>query len=147
MIVQVATACLGSLGFCILFHMRIPRLAPAALGGGLTWIVYLLCEPMFVSVFVPNLAAALFAAAYAELMARTQKAPTVIFFIAAAVPLIPGGGLFYTMESAVAGDQAAFVQYGVPTALCAGAIAFGLLLFTACMQVATYLFRREKPGN
>ena len=38
---QLATASIGSLGFALLFGLRAKHLAPAALGGMITWGIYL----------------------------------------------------------------------------------------------------------
>ena len=87
----------------------------AGAGGAVTWIVYLLTESMTGGLFIPYFTASVFVAVYAEIMARVNRAPATIFLTAAAVPLIPGGSLYYTMEGLVNQDNAMFVQNGVAT--------------------------------
>ena len=36
---------------------------------------------------------------YSEILARKCKAPTTCFQIVSILPLVPGGGIYYTMES------------------------------------------------
>ena len=97
MIEQILSAFVGSVGFALFFNMKGKQLAAAGIGGALTWIVYLLVQPGFDDYFVPYLIASLFVGLFAEIMARVGKAPATIFLTTAAVPLIPGGGLYYTM--------------------------------------------------
>lgn len=129
-LIQILTACLGSLGFGMFFHIERKKLPIAAVSGGLTWGLYLFCGLFTDQIFLINLIASFFAAAFAEFMAHLFKAPATIFTISAVVPLVPGGTLYYTMRAIVERRQADVVHYGVLTGLTAGALAFGLLLFT-----------------
>ena len=78
---QVLAAATGTLGFAILFNSRPRRLFLGALGGGLTWLVYLLLSGGVSSDFLCVALAAAFGAAYAEIMARVCKAPATVFTI------------------------------------------------------------------
>ena len=97
MIIQTTAAFLGSIGFAIFFKMKGKQIVLAGIGGAVTWIVYLLIQHFIEGYFVPYLVASIFVGIYAEIMARVNKAPATIFLTAAAVPLIPGGSLYYTM--------------------------------------------------
>ena len=66
---QVLAAAVGTLGFAILFNSRPRRLFLGALGGGLTWVVYLLLSDLEGSDFLCVALAAAFGAVYAEIMA------------------------------------------------------------------------------
>ena len=97
MIIQTTAAFLGSIGFAIFFKMKGKQIVLAGIGGAVTWIVYLLIQHFIEGYFVPYLVASIFVGIYAEIMARVNKAPATIFLTAAAVPLIPGGSLYYSM--------------------------------------------------
>lgn len=142
--VQILTACLGSLGFGMIFHTEKKKLIIAGISGGLTWGLYLLCGMFTDRIFLANLIASFFAAAFAESMAHLFKAPATIFTISAVVPLVPGGTLYYTMRAIVENRQADVVSYGVLTGLTAGALAFGLLLFTGVYHLVCRLWPGEK---
>lgn len=128
MISQLIAAFIGSLGFALFFKMKGRQVFLAAVGGAVTWGVYLLAYNYLESYFVSNLIAAVFVAIFAEIMARVNKAPTTIFLTAAAVPLIPGGSLYYTMFGLVSEDQELFVQSGTTAIVIALAIAFGFVI-------------------
>lgn len=143
-VIQVFTALLGSLGFAIIFKMKRRHLTAACIGGGATWIVYLLSAHFGLDIFVSNLIATLFASAYSEIMRNFCKTPRTVFVIPAVVPLIPGSSLYYAMSAVVAENESLAADYAVQTGLVAGAIAFGILLFTVFFHVIHKIFRLIK---
>ena len=143
-VIQLLTAFLGSLGYCLLFHLRPQLLLPAALGGVLNWGIYLLLEPRLDSAFYACLVASAAAALYAEEMAKRLRAPATLFLVPSVIPSIPGGSLFYAMSSAVRGQWAAAREYGFHTAEYALAIAAGISLVWALYGMAQQTIRAIK---
>ncbi|MEY8295449.1 MAG: threonine/serine exporter family protein [Emergencia timonensis] len=127
MIVQLASAFLGSLGFALILKIKGRQVLYAGIGGLVTWFIYLMVFAELQSDFIANLIAAVYVAIYAELMARVNKAPATIFLTAAAVPLIPGGRLYYTMFGLVSEDDAMFVENGTAAIIIALAISLGFV--------------------
>ena len=140
-LLQVAAAAVGTLGFAILFNSRPKRLFLGALGGGLTWVVYLLVSRFLGQDFICVALAAGFGAAYAEIMARVCKAPATVFTILSEIALIPGGSLYITMHHLVGGRQSQALQFGAHTILIALAIALGIVFVTA---FSTSFFSRKR---
>lgn len=128
MIIQIISAFVGSIGFAIFFKMKGKQIPFAGLGGAVTWAVYLAVQTQFDGYFVPYLVASIFVALYAEVMARINRAPAWIFITSAAVPLIPGGSLYYTMAGLVNGDQELFMTSGRSALIIALAISLGFVL-------------------
>ncbi len=124
-IIQLVTGALGSLGFALLFGLKKQYLVSAALGGFLSWGLYLLGMYFCDNIFLACLLASAFCALYSEIAARIQKAPTTLFFITSVVPLIPGSTLYYTCSNAVIRDWENVKNYGVLTLQYALAIAAG----------------------
>lgn len=143
-VIQLLTAFLGSLGYCLLFHLRPQLLLPASLGGVLNWGIYLLLEPRLGSAFYACLIASAAAALYAEEMAKRLRAPATLFLVPSVIPSIPGGSLFYAMSSAVRGQWAAAREYGFHTAEYALAIAAGISLVWALYGMAQQTIREIK---
>ena len=135
-VLELITASLGSLGYALLFNVRGRRLLPAALGGLLAWGVYLAAMELWPTAPLCYLIASAAFTLYAELLARCLKTPATTFLVASAIPLIPGGSLYRTMEYALQGDAAAFLRQGLDTLLLAAAIAAGILLMTAVFHLA-----------
>lgn len=144
MIIQIIAATVGSVGFAIFLKMRGKQIVMAGAGGAVTWIVYLLTESMAGGLFIPYFTASVFVAVYAEIMARVNRAPATIFLTAAAVPLIPGGSLYYTMEGLVNQDNAMFVQNGVATITVALAIALGFMMISVISRYIRLILRKNR---
>ena len=128
MMIQIISAFVGSIGFAIFFKMKGKQIPFAGLGGAVTWAVYLAIQTQFDGYFIPYLVASIFVALYAEVMARINRAPAWIFITSAAVPLIPGGSLYYTMAGLVNGDQELFMTSGRAALIIALAISLGFVL-------------------
>lgn len=129
-------AFLGSLGYCFLSNIRARNhmLLLASLGGMLCWGVYLLFG-FLQNDILQALLATVVLAVYAEIMARIFKSPATIYLIMGLIPLVPGGGIYYTMEYCINGDMMQFLREGVHTFGIAGALALGILLVTAAMRL------------
>ena len=129
--IQLLSAFVGSLGFCLLFGLRRKLLFPAALGGLLAWAVYLATENALHISFVSNLFAAGFSVLWADVMARILRNPTTLFLTPAILPLVPGGTLYEAMSYAVRGDAELAKSFGSRTLNTALAIAAGICIMLA----------------
>ena len=143
LITQLLAALMGATGYSILSHIRGLKLAVAGLGGLLTWGVYLLIREPMESLMVANLAAAAFAATYAEVMARILRTPATIFVMPAVIPLVPGGALYYTMYAAIAGDAESASSHGYEALNVAVGVAIGIAVVTSVFNVLAILRRRR----
>ncbi len=145
MIIQLIAAFAGSIGFALMLKIRGKQILYAGLGGLVTWGIYLLAFEQLGSDFQSNLIASVFVAVYAEVMARVNKAPATIFLTAAAVPLIPGGKLYYTMYGLVSKDQQLFVDSGTSCMMIALAISLGFVVVAVLNNyVSRFLAGRKK---
>ena len=142
MIIQTTAAFLGSIGFAIFFKMKGKQIVLAGIGGAVTWIVYLLIQHFIEGYFVPYLVASIFVGIYAEIMARVNKAPATIFLTAAAVPLIPGGSLYYTMLGLVEQDEELFATSGVAALTIALAISLGFVVVALANKYINIFMRK-----
>ena len=136
-IVQLATAFLGSGGFSLLFGLRRRYLVLASLGGMLGWVIYLLVDAWLHIGFLSYLLAAAFGVVYAEVLARRLKTPATLFVIPAIVPLVPGSSLYAAMSCAVRGDMNAAREFGSQTLEYALAIAAGISFVVAIRDLQT----------
>ena len=136
------TALLGSLGFSLLFNVRGWRLLVGALGGGVTWALYLALSRLTGEEYLSYGLASLAAALYAQVMARWMKGPASVFLLPCIIPLIPGGMLYYTMLEMVQGHWTQAAQQGVATLKAAGAIAIGLAGASSLEALARAVIRR-----
>lgn len=135
-IFQLIAAVVGTVGFSLIFNVGKKFLAAAAAGGFITWGSFLVCQEIFVlDVLLCAVLAAAIGQIYAEFMARIFKSPTTVFFIPAAVPLIPGGSLYNTMSAAVNRDWGLLRYRSMQTLMGTLGIAIGLSLVSAVLYV------------
>ena len=128
MMIQLVAAFVGSIGFAIFLKMKGKQILHAGLGGLITWFIYLMVFNLSQSDFISNLIAAVFVGIFAEIMARVNRAPSTIFLTAAAIPLIPGGKLYYTMYGLVCKDEVLFMESGADAVIIALAISLGFVI-------------------
>ena len=143
-IIQVICAVIGSFGFSFIFHLKRDKLILASVGGGLTWLFYLLVVHRVNGDFAAYFLATVFATFYAELMARVKKAPATIFVITALIPLIPGGSLYYTMEYLMQKDMEMMRSKAAETVMLALAIAMGITIVIMLLDLFSLVARAVK---
>ena len=135
-LLQILYALVGSAGFALIFGQKLfSRVLPAALGGALSWAVYLLFEQWGGGAFFSSLAAGAFCCLWGEIMARIVKAPATVFLAVAIIPLVPGSTLYYTMSAVLRQDWGESGYYGVRTLLFALGIAAGIALVSALVYM------------
>ena len=115
---------LACFSFCFIFKFHKPhQMIAAAAGGMLSWVIYVALA------FLDNVSA------YAEVMARVFKAPVTGFLTIGILPLVPGGGIYYTMEYCVSGQTSLFIETGIHTFAIAGALAVGVLIVSSLVRL------------
>ena len=124
-------------GFFILFNVHDWGSILCALGGVFTWMTYLLCRDLGMSIYSMNFFAAVVSALYSELMARSRKYPVTSYLVISLLPLVPGAGIYYTMSLGLGGDVQAAVHKGLETAGVAGSIAVAILLVSTIFRLVT----------
>lgn len=134
-------------GFCFVCNIRGKQLFFAALGGGVAWLAYLVTGLFLANEAIRYFLAAVVFSAYAEIMARIYRAPVTCYLLIALIPLVPGGGIYYTMEHCVNGDTQAFLETGLHTLGLAGALALGVVVVSTLfrLKLLTRLRRALKP--
>ncbi|WRS27283.1 threonine/serine exporter family protein [Oscillospiraceae bacterium MB08-C2-2] len=145
---QCLWAFVGCMCFALVFNIRSRRiLILASLGAGLGWMVYLLLSFMGSDV-MQSFFATIVLSFYSEIMARVFLVPVTTFQTIALLPLVPGSGIYRTMEYYVMGDTELFIQTGLHTFAIAGALAIGVLMVSSLVRAWTMLRRqRKKKGT
>lgn len=144
MIIKTIASIFATLGFCVVFNIKGKNLLYASLGGGLGWLIYMLALKLELSTTTSMFFASLVIGLYSEIMARVHKAPVTIFVVCALIPLVPGGGMYYTMLESVKGNINTSLQLGLETLTNAGALAVGIVLISSLSRVIGHK-RKAKP--
>ena len=75
-------------------------------------------------------------------MSRVRKCPVTGYLLVAFFPLVPGGGIYYTMEHAISGETQQFIETGLHTLGVAGSLAVGVLLVSSAVRMWSTYRRR-----
>lgn len=143
-IIQVLAGFVGTLGFGVLFNVRGKRLIIAAIGGLLSWLLFILFNKVVDNEPVAYFAVSVAISAYAEIMARVLKTPTTAFIITGLIPLIPGSSLYYTIAYAFESDINKFVSKAVYTLELAAALALGVITVTTIVKIINKITQKVK---
>ena len=143
---QCFVSLLGCVGFGILFNVHSLGLPLCAVGGCLTWLVYLLAYEFTGNIYVANFWATAFAAAYSEILARIRKYPALSYLVVSLFPLLPGAGIYYTMGYALEGSVNLAVHKGLQTAAVAGVMAVGILLVSTATRAMNIWYAQRKKA-
>ena len=133
--IQCAAGLIGTLGFGLMFNMHGRGIPLALLGSVISWLVCSLCMRAGLAEPTCYLIAAAASSFYAEIMARVRKFPATSYLLCALVPLIPGAGIYYTMDFIRRGMTAEAYAKGMTTASIAGCMAIGVLLISTVFRM------------
>lgn len=132
-------------GFSIPFNIRGFGILICSVGGALSWLVYLIAGPLTgYNDLMQYFWAAVFLSLYAEGMARVRKCPVTAYMLVAFLPLVPGAGIYNTMEYALNGDMEHFLTTGMHTLSIAGSLAVGVLVVSSLVRMYTTFRRRMR---
>lgn len=143
MTIEVIAAFISSFAFGIVFNIKGKNLFFSALCGALGWFVYKFSLKLEMTDTTSLFLASLALSIYSEIFARILKTPVTTFVIAALIPLVPGGGMYYTMVEAITGDVMNSLEIGIKTIASAGALALGIIL----VSTVTKTIIKNKKSN
>jgi uncharacterized membrane protein YjjB (DUF3815 family) len=118
-----------------LFNLRGKDLPLVAAGGALGWAIASPLQEAGASQASAYLAASIAIGIWAELVAAVRRRPASVYIACGIIPLVPGGGMYYTMLEYVRGNNWNGLATGSATLLAAGAIAVGLAISTAVSRL------------
>ena len=84
---------------------------------------------------VAYFAGAFVVALLSEVFAVIFKNPATVYLLPGLFPLVPGGGMFQTMEAAVSGNMENALSIGFSTLTAAGAIAIGIAVASSMAKI------------
>ena len=132
MIITALSSALASAAFGLLFNVPYSQLiliALVGLSGGIMYGTLLMVSSTYLALFVASSVITLLS----DIMAHRFRIPTITFLICALIPLVPGGGLYYTMLEVLNGTINGALIKGVDTIVQAICIVFGVVLISGVM--------------
>ncbi|ATD55027.1 threonine/serine exporter family protein [Clostridium chauvoei] len=135
MLGETLAAFVATIGFGILFNIKGKKLIFAGIDGAIGWFVYKLILMAGLSQVSALFIAAISISIFSEVYARILKTPVTTFIVCALIPLVPGGGMYYTMVEAITGDIMKSLETGINTLASAGALALGIIFVSTITRI------------
>ncbi len=143
---QMIAAFAGCVGFAAILGLRRRYWFLTSAIGMLSWGVYLLCERVM-NLFFSNLLATLFCTVSAYILAGHEKTSKTVMLMPAAVPMIPGGSLYYTMYCTLSKDMEMAGRHAMNTISTLFAMAVGFAVVSLAYRFWTESGRRRRAGR
>ncbi len=139
---------LACFAFCFIFNIRnLLGMIFCSIGGSLGWLIYLLCTWWIsgnLGILLSSFVAAVVVSFYSECMARIRKCPATGYLTISLLPLVPGAGIYYTMEYALLDDTEHFLNQGMLTLGTAISLAVGVLVVSSGIRIYYWLLAKRK---
>ena len=143
-IIKIIAGVLSTIGFAIIFKLRVKHIPLAAFDGLVACVVYFVClEFISDDLFIANMLASFATAGVAEICARIGKAPSTIFLLPGCIALVPGGTLYQAMRSLLIKDYNEFGAQLLTTGKVAIAIGGGII----AVSIIRYFLNKIKSNK
>lgn len=148
-IIQFILALAATMGFCVIFRVPVRDIPVCISIGAIGWIIYCLVTGYSMSPVVANFVASCAVGLMSDIASRIFKEASTVFIIPGILCLVPGAKIYQSMEEMLNSDTESAASTGVQTLLMAGAIAAGLLVIGAVIQVIRSITKKtvDKIGN
>ena len=124
---NIICAIVSSIAFSIFFIVPKKAIIYCSITGTISWIVYYFCSEHFGNA-VSNLIASIVVGLFAEYFSVRLKMPSTVFLYVGIVMLVPGYGMYHTMEYFAKNEYLLALDIGISTVVHAGSIAIGVLV-------------------
>lgn len=135
----------ASLFYAVLYNTRGWVLVHSSICGLLGKVVYdvLAGQHLVIQFLIPTIVMCV----YAEIFARVCKVPVLVITTIGILPVVPGAGVYNTIDSLLNSHMTDFYYYGINTLLSAGAMALGLVLVSSLMRLIKTIKRQIHNGK
>lgn len=125
--IQFIAGFVVTFAFAIFFNAPKKSLLTCSLIGAIGWLAYVLTK-ILTDVVVGSFLGALCVGVLSTNASKILRMPATIFIYTGIIPLVPGYGMYNTMQNLVTKNYNVALKVGLETILQAGAIAMGILL-------------------
>lgn len=128
MIIQVLAAFVVTIAFSIMFSNGKHQLIYCGIVGAAGWFAYLLTIEKGGTVVLASFFGALLVSILSTLLSNIRKAPITVYQITGIIPLVPGMGMYQTLDAVIRNDTYQVVYHFLQTIQIAGALAIAMML-------------------
>lgn len=141
-LMQFCWSFLSILGFSVRVNLKGWKLLFLALGGGLSWALYLIILFYSKSLLYSIFGSTLLVCIYSEVVARKLRVPVSVFVTCVIIPLVPGSSLYYAMQAYIAGNTAEASVQIYKVILISGTIVMVIAVVSSVTNLACRLINR-----
>lgn len=133
---EVFSAAVATFFFGIIFNLTGKKLFYSSFAGGLGWFTYLLFfKELDYTKTASYLITAIVLTVFSEVIAKWKSVTVTSTLIPALIPLVPGGGIYYTMSFLVENRFQESLEKGRETIFLTVALAIGIFLVSTFTQI------------
>lgn len=135
MLHQVIFAIIATFCFGIIFNIRGKKIIFTSLGGGISWFTYIFFIEAGYSTVFSYFLASIALTLFSEIFAKYLGTPVTTILICGLIPLVPGGGIYYTMYNIIQENPEKASSEGLKTFLISCSLAMGIVFVTSFIKV------------
>ncbi|NLD19605.1 MAG: threonine/serine exporter [Clostridiales bacterium] len=146
---ELSTLCLqfffalfATCGFCIIFRVPLKNIPICIIVGASGWLSYQISMYYDASPVLSCFLASCVVGLLSDICSRIFKEASTIFIIPGILCLVPGSGMYHTMDAMLKHDVSGSASIGAQTLMMAGSTAAGLLMIGALIRVIQSLIRK-----
>jgi uncharacterized membrane protein YjjB (DUF3815 family) len=146
LLLQLAAAFAATLSFTVIFNAPRRELVFCGLSGALSWGFYY-CSTLLLgddALTVAVLSSVIASSLLSRFLSHRRRMPVTIYLIGGIIPIVPGAGVYYTMDWLLRGVLYEAIDNGLYTLKVSGLIAIGILIVFSIP--AKVFIKREKNG-
>lgn len=133
--IEIIYAFFATFFFSIIFNLRGKKIIFSSICGALGWFTLLLAQNAKYSKTASFFIAAIAITIYSEILGKKLKTPVTTALIPGLIPLVPGGGIYYTMYYIVSNEFLAARAKGMETLSITVALSVGIFLVSTFFQI------------
>lgn len=127
-LLNIFASFIATFAFSIFFDAPKKALYVCSFVGTVGWMTYYFLNKSLFNNTISNFIASFVIGILGEYFSRRQKLPSTVFVYSGIIMLVPGYGMYHTMEYFAKKEYWLAFNIGIDTALQAGSIAIGILI-------------------
>ncbi len=140
MLSHIIYSAIATLCFALTFNIKGEKLFFTAICGSISWGTFLITQEIGYGKNTAYFLSAVALSIFAEIFARHLKTPVTSLLVSGLIPLVPGGGMYYTMYNIINNKPQEAFNTGMGTISAAGSLAMGIVV-VASIAKATKNFK------
>lgn len=128
LLLQFILGVIVTFAFAIFFNVPKKSLLDCSLIGAFGWLTLIFVRHITSDIVIATFAGSVLVGILSGNASKRLRMPATVFIYTGMIPLVPGYGMYYTMQNFVTKHYIEAAKIGVDTVLQAGAIAMGILI-------------------